>query len=193
MASPSISVDSKDFVQANQDLKDLEELREQQIRACRDVITISKKIIYAVHRGEMDIAQKEIPTIKKALKSAGDKSQDTGMYTVAWQEYVEALAYYHVVADNKLPTRKDLGSSTAEYLMGLCDLCGELVRRGVNSAAKGNTKETQRMKELVERIFGEFLNFDLRNNELRKKADGIKYNLNKLEDVLYDLKIHQRS
>ena len=75
----------------------------------------------------------------------------------------------------------------------MCDLCGELVRRAVNSAAKGNVEETVRMNELVESIFGEFIQFDLRNSELRKKSDGLKYHLNKLETVLYDLSVHKRN
>jgi hypothetical protein len=33
------------------------------------------------------------------------------------------------------------------------------------------------------------LDFDFRSGELRKKSDAIKWNLKKIEDILYDLKL----
>jgi hypothetical protein len=48
--------------------------------------------------------------------------------------------------------------------------------------------EALKIREAVEEIYGEFLNFDLRNGELRKKSDQIKWNMQKLEDLVYDLK-----
>ena len=75
------------------------------------------------------------------------------------------------------------------YLLGLCDLTGELVRKAVNDIIRKKYGNALKIKELVEEIYGEFLKLDLRNNELRVKSDSIKYNLKKLEDIVYDLKI----
>jgi len=188
-----ISLDASDFASAKADLDQFEEKREEQIRLCRDTIRISKKIIYAIHRNNLDLALQECHEIKKVLDAIGRETFDNNLVCVAWQEAVEALTYYHIIVDGRLLTRKDLGAQTKEYLLGICDLCGELVRRAINCAAKGETQETQRIKTLVEEIFGQFLQFDFRGGELRKKSDSIKYHLNKLEDVLYDLKIHGRS
>ena len=45
----------------------------------------------------------------------------------------------------------------------------------------------EKIKNFVEDVYGEFLKFDLRNGQLRKKSDSIKWNLKKLEEILYDL------
>ncbi|GAG22250.1 unnamed protein product, partial [marine sediment metagenome] len=48
-------------------------------------------------------------------------------------------------------------------------------------------KEALKIKAFVDEIYGEFLKFDLRNSELRRKSDSIKWNLKKLEDVIFDI------
>ena len=85
------------------------------------------------------------------------------------QEYAEALCYYHFVKNKKIPTKASLRIDSESYLMGICDLTGELVRKAVNEAIKGNFKQVLDIKELVEEIYNEFLKFNLRNNELRRK------------------------
>ena len=49
-------------------------------------------------------------------------------------------------------------------------------------------KEVEKIKDFVDDIYGEFLKFDLRNGNLRKKYDSVKWNLKKLEEVMYDIK-----
>ena len=63
--------------------------------------------------------------------------------------------------------------------MGLCDLTGELGRKAVNEVIKKNFKQAEQIRELVDEIYGEFLKLNLRNSELRKKSDQIKWNLKK--------------
>ena len=70
--------------------------------------------------------------------------------------------------------------------MGLCDLAGELARKAVTVANK-DPKIVKRIKDIIEEIFGEFLKLNLRNGELRKKSDSLKWNLNKVEEILYDI------
>lgn len=36
-------------------------------------------------------------------------------------------------------------------------------------------------------VFGELVQFDLRNGPLRKKFDGVKYDVRKIDDILYEL------
>ena len=53
-------------------------------------------------------------------------------------------------------------------------------------------KRAEKIKELVHDIYGEFLKLHLRNGELRKKSDAIKWNLKKLEEVMYDISMKGR-
>jgi translin len=110
-----------------------------------------------------------------------------GSYSDACQEYVEALCYYGFIKNKKIPTSTDLKVNEGDYLMGICDFTGELTRKAVTIAHKDD-KEVIKIKELVEEIFGEFLKLDLRNGNIRKKSDSIKWNLKKLEEVMYDIK-----
>ncbi|MBI2651437.1 hypothetical protein HYX01_03130 [Candidatus Woesearchaeota archaeon] len=94
-----------------------------------------------------------------------------------------------IVVNKKIPTKVALDIDTEDYLMGLCDLTGELVRKAVNEVIIKNFDSAVEIKSLVEEIYGEFLNFNLRNGELRKKSDQIKWNLKKLEDVVFEIKM----
>jgi len=180
-------LDKKDFEDIGNDLKKFEELRELTIQGSRKIIQLSKQIIYSVHRDDMNSAEELIKDIKKELETLPDYNYDTDMRKVAIQEYVEAICYFEFVKNGKIPTRKELDVTTEFYLLGLCDLSGELVRKAVADVINKNFDEVKKIKELVEEIYGEFLKFDLRNGELRKKSGSIKWNLTKLEDIEYRL------
>jgi len=73
----------------------------------------------------------------------------------------------------------------------LCDLVGELNRAAVNSVIKGKFDRAGFYKQCVEELYGIFLKFDFRNSELRKKFDGMKYELKKLENLMLELKLRK--
>ena len=50
-------------------------------------------------------------------------------------------------------------------------------------------ERAQGCRDLVEAIFGRFLQFDLRNGSIRKKFDSLKYMLKTLERTLYELSL----
>ena len=186
-------LDKKEFGKIRKEIEDFDTEREKIIQKSRIIINLSKKIIYALHRNDIKSASlfvKEIESKKKDLSV--NIWLDTNINQVAVQEYVEALCYYHFIKSKKIPSRTSLKVDTTSYLLGLCDLTGELARKAVNSVINKNFKEAVEIKDLVEEIYGEFLEFNLRNSELRKKSDQIKWNLKKLEDIVYELKIKGR-
>src|SRR3989344_5486552 len=87
------------------------------------------------------------------------------------------------VREGRIANREELDVNTSDYLLGLCDLTGELVRLAINKAIRKDYSYALRIKSAVEEIYGEFLKFDLRNGPLRKKADSLKWNLKKLEEL----------
>ena len=191
-------LDNKDVSEMRNELKEYDDQRELIIKKSRDVLKLSKQLIYAIHRDEMDVAAKLVQEIKKE-RAALDKIANgdpflvtEGSYKVALQEYAEAVLYFFVVKEHKLATRKELGVHTDYYILGLCDLTGELVRKAVYLAGKGLVPEVIRIKDLVDEIYGELLSFDLRDNEARRKMDAVKYDLRKLEDLALDLKLKGR-
>jgi translin len=182
-------INKNEFVEIRKDLKDFEEKREETIRKSRDIIMLSKQIIYSTQRNELKKAEELCKEIRKLVKELPSGNYDTDMETVAVQEYVEAVCFYEFVKNKKLLTRKELGVITGDYLLGLCDLTGELVRQAVNAVINKKYDEAIEIKEFVSEIYGEFLQFDLRGGQLRKKADSIKWNLRKLEDLALGISI----
>ena len=85
-----------------------------------------------------------------------------------------------------VPSRDALGVTAEEYLLGLADLAGELARRAVLAATKQDTWEVTRIHDLLQALYGKFIEYDFRNGELRRKFDSIKYQLQKVEEVRYD-------
>jgi len=172
--------------------KELEQFdlnREKVIKQSREIIKLSKLIIYSVQRGSIHEASNNLAKIKQQIKKLPEDNFNTGMASVARQEFVEALTFYHFMKDGKLITKAETGIPTYEYLLGLCDLSGELVRKAVNLVIKCKFDEADKIRNFVNEMYHEFLNFNLGNGELRKKSDQIKWNLEKLEGIIYDLKI----
>lgn len=182
-------IDKKDFSELKKEMERLDKKREQTISLSRDIIRISKRAIYSVHRDELPEARKLLDEMRKKLSTLKSLAEfEESHYRIAVQEYVEAACFYSVVSSKELPTRGKLGVEAEYYLLGVCDLSGELVRRAINAAIKGNKAEALFIRDFLDAIYGELLQFDFRNSELRRKFDGIKYDLRKLEDLAFELR-----
>tara|TARA_Y100000310_G_scaffold111013_1_gene109418 strand:+ start:3369 stop:3917 length:549 start_codon:yes stop_codon:yes gene_type:complete len=179
-------LNKKEFDSIRKDLKTFDEKRESVIQLSRSIIQLSKQVIYSLHRNEDP--SKKLSEINAKIKELPKSKFDTNIDKVALQEYVEALTYAQFIKNKTIPTRKDLEVDTESYLLGLADLTGELVRKAANSVIEKKPKVAEDIRELVEQIYGQFLSFDLRNGELRRKSDQIKYNLQRLDSIVYDIK-----
>ncbi len=184
-----------DFVKLRKEIHDYDAERERLIKQSRDVLKLSKQIIYAVHRDDIKEAEKLIKQIEKEKKKLEDISKHSnkmeyeGSYKVAIQEYVEAILFYNFVKTGKLVDLKVLAE---HFVLGLADLPGEMVRKAVFLAGKGEVEKVIKIKDEVDMIYGELLKFDFRNNDIRRKVDSVKYDLRKLEDLVLDLKLKGR-
>ncbi|MDP3734338.1 MAG: hypothetical protein Q8R37_03845 [Nanoarchaeota archaeon] len=182
------------FPQLRTGIQDYDNERERLIKKSRDVLKLSKQIIYAVHRDELKQAALLIKQIEKERKELDTIARHShkmvyeGSYKVAIQEYVEAVLYYHFIKTGELI---DLPAIAEQFILGLADLPGELVRKAVFLAGKGEFDKVVMIKDQVDLIYGEMLKFDFRDNEIRRKVDGIKYDLRKLEDLVLDLKLRK--
>ena len=168
--------------------------RDEMLQKCHEAIRFSKRVIYAIHRDDKDAGElaKQLKEKIQKLRTRGEL-QFSQTYKVAMQEYVEAICLYDFVIHDKVPTQKELFVSAPDYLSGLCDLTGELMRKANYFAINGNMKDALRVKELVDKIYEQFLLLEIRDNELRKKFDSVKYNLQKLEDLVLHMQKRQRA
>jgi len=184
-------LDKKDISNMESYMKEEDSQREILINRSRIILKNSKSAIYSIHRNEISKAKSYIDDARKIiaeLEKIAVKYPHLGQHIDnALEEFAEASLFYGFVHD-KLPTSKELGLDPITYLAGLSDFTGELGRRAVLMAIEKNSKEVSRIRDLIDEVYGLFSMLDLRNGELRKKADAIKWNLNKVEELLYDLK-----
>ncbi len=163
--------------------------REKIIGKSRKILSYSKSSIYSIQRNEIKEAEDLIKKAEKGLlelkKIVGDNKN--GHFSSAMQEYVEAICFLNLVKKNKLISRKEIDCGVEDYLCGIADTTGELARKAVLLATKKDIKGVKDIRDIVDYIYGEMSKFDLRNSELRRKFDAIKWNLKKIEDLMYDL------
>ena len=139
----------KEFSRIRNEIHSLDLKREEIIHTSREIITVSKQIIYACQRDDLDKAE----SLVKEIKSKVDKLRkmnfrvDTNINSVAFQEYVEAISFFEFVRHGRIPTKGSLKVSAEDYLSGLCDLTGELVRKAVNDVINKINDEAKLIKE----------------------------------------------
>lgn len=174
-----------------------EENREKVVLLSRELIQQSKRVIYATHRSEFKAAEKDLAAMRphltklKALQKAASPDAINSM-RVAEQEFVEAACLLEVLQGRDVPSHAALKVSTESYLLGLCDLVGELGRAGVHRIIGNDYHSAVRLQKIVHDLYGRFMHLNLRNGELRKKVDGVKWELKKMEDVILQLKVSGR-
>ncbi|KAL9134526.1 MAG: hypothetical protein Q9175_004292 [Cornicularia normoerica] len=76
-----------------------------------------------------------------------------------------------------------------EYLHSLISLIEELARLAVNSVTLGDYHRPLEISRFVKDLHAGFQILNLKNDNLRKRSDSIKYNVKKIEDVVYDLSL----
>jgi len=187
-------LDRREYASIRRDLDALSRGKIEVMKQSREVVKASKELIYSIHRGDMKAAKAFLQKIRSE-RAKLDRLASTprlkayNPYSNGVQEYVEAVAYYHVMAVGRIPTRGELKCESETYLSGLSDLTGELMRKGVDDMIHERYSHAVLLKATVEEIYGLILSLDLDGGETRKKSDAVKWNLAKLEDLVYDAKI----
>ncbi|XP_053998496.1 translin isoform X2 [Hylaeus anthracinus] len=76
-----------------------------------------------------------------------------------------------------------------DFLMGLLQLSAELSRFAVNSVTNGDYNRPIEIARFVNELIAGFRLLNLKNDNLRKRFDSLKYSVKKVEEVVYDLSI----
>ncbi|TVY26653.1 Translin-1 [Lachnellula hyalina] len=79
--------------------------------------------------------------------------------------------------------------SIEEYLQSLITLIEELARLAVNSVTLGDYQRPLQISQFVKDLHAGFQILNLKNDSLRRRSDSIKYNVKKIEDIVYDLSL----
>jgi predicted translin family RNA/ssDNA-binding protein len=169
--------------------------RRQIISRSNQILHDSKRVIFALHRGELKKSETSLKAIEGQIKELEKKFgynriSEEGSYRAGVEEFVEAKTFFLALSGKKIEAFKGIKMSHGTYLGGICDLTGELIRRAVNQAAAGNIKEVESVKSIINDIMSELVEFDM-TGYLRTKYDQAKGNLRKIEHIDYEIKIRK--
>lgn len=79
--------------------------------------------------------------------------------------------------------------SIEDYLFGLLMLVSELTRFAVNAVTNGDYVKPIQISHFVAEMNAGFRLLSLKNDTLRKRYDTLKYDVKKIEEIVYDLSI----
>ncbi|KAJ8518459.1 hypothetical protein ONZ45_g4444 [Pleurotus djamor] len=80
-----------------------------------------------------------------------------------------------------------------DYLHGLISLVNELSRLAVNAVTMGQFDKPIAISLFVKEIFSGFTQLNLKNDTLRRRYDSLKYDIKKIEEVVYDVSLRKLS
>ncbi len=187
-------INTKDISRIKKEFETFEAKREEIIKKSRDALKASKRAISCLHSKNIKEADKLLKQAKSTILALNKTAKSPKLVTIgalyaAKEEYAEAVSYREFIKNSKLIPKSNIKEiDNEDYLKGICDLTGELGRRAVVCTINKEFKEVYKIREFVDSIHTILLSFSLRNSELRKKYDSIKWNLKKIEDIVYDIK-----
>lgn len=158
------------------------------------ILTKSKQSIFLAHDGKMKEANDTLEEAKNKLREANKKYNKSnrldfeGSYQAAAEEFLEAKFFIDVLSGKQITVDKEFKFSPEEYLGGLCDMTGELVRQSVLCASEKNLKLLQKYREITKDIVGFIMTLYL-SGKIRMKFDDAKRNLKRIETIIYEINL----
>lgn len=140
----------------------------------RQIVRHCANGIKMLHAGEMAPARAEIAAARKMILPFAKTKSFGHLLSQPYQEIAEAVLLLSAVEKKPLPGYQELSMPFEPYLLGLCDLIGELRRQMLEELKKGDAREAQRYFELMSNIYDELLPVRFSNSLLpnfRKKQD----------------------
>ena len=190
---------------------------ERLVKKSRDATIVSKRIIFALQRVAgtenweqivQETSQKFLE-VKEILKIIAEELQGEDPFLFAracspgLQEYIEALSFAHYLKHKNLISfnqvqenfmfsnegGKDLSLNPFDYILGVADLTGELMRLCINCAAAGDRKTPFDVCNFLRKVHGAFMSFGNVSRDVASKLRVLKSSLNKVENACYTLKV----
>ncbi|KAL7240728.1 hypothetical protein ACSBR2_006389 [Camellia fascicularis] len=202
-------------------LNELNDKRERVVKASRDITINSKKVIFQVHRmskhnkeevlekAEKDLAAVTDQYVARLVKELGgtDFWKLRRAYSPGVQEYVEAATLFKFCKTGTLlnlgeingillplsdPSLDPLQINVLDYLLGLADLTGELMRMAIGRISDGELEYAEKICRFVREIHRELtlLAPDMDDsNEMKTKMDTMLQSVVKIENACFSVHV----
>lgn len=126
-------------------------------------------------------------------------------FTCGMQEFVEALCLFHYIKEDSIHSWADVGKyflfedgdtvntllfTPYDFILGIADFTGELMRKCINTLGSGNVSDCFKICNFVRAIHTGFLGLSYSGNrEISRKAYVLRQSLSKMELVCYNIQI----
>ncbi|KAH7909029.1 Translin [Hygrophoropsis aurantiaca] len=160
------------------------------------LLEVVRPVLHSCQETNAALASLVPPNQFWRFKDMWSNSLRTAVYSAAFVEYLTSgkLISLRDVAENlgiKEEWKDCFSLAVEDYLHGLISLVNELSRLAVNAVTLGNFEEPIRISIFVKDIFAGFTMLNLKNDQLRRRFDSLKYDLKKIEEVVYDLSLRK--
>jgi predicted translin family RNA/ssDNA-binding protein len=187
-------IDKKFWKKVNDDQFEYDKSRRIIIGQSNKALHAAKQAIFALHRDKIAEAEEKIEESKSILLNLERDFGKRGalLFEGAWnasrEEFVEANLFLMFIKGDKVGKISDLKIRNEEYLGGLSDYTGELMRRAILLSSKRKFKEVNIIADEISDVIDQMLAYNL-TGLLRTKFDQAKKNLNKIEQILYEISL----
>ena len=163
-------------------IDDKDKVREKALRVSREIIINCRKAIQGIHQNLMKDAKSNIKKASNRLEELYGLTKEhpdlyhAGFVENAAQELVEAHCLYNIMSGKDLPDPDEIKTTYSSYLLGLCDLVGELRRTALDSIRKGKAKKADENLNMMEEIYDVIIRFDYPSGliPIKKKQDMVR-------------------
>ncbi|SPC66854.1 related to Translin [Ustilago sp. UG-2017b] len=171
--------------------------------------------IHSTKGSEFDsLIQSSLPLISRCRSQIRDLAElvpQGGYYrwcddfSFSLRSVASSLVLIHLLATGSLLTKHEaaiilglseahvdsskLMLSTEDYLHATINAINELARLAVNSVTLADFRTPLRLASFVKEVHAAFQLLNLKNDSLRKRFDGLKYDVKKIEEVVYDISL----
>ncbi|KAL0463702.1 UNVERIFIED_CONTAM: Translin-associated protein X [Sesamum latifolium] len=195
--------------------------REREVKASRDVTMNSKKVIFQVHRISKNNKEEVLEKAEKDLAAVVDQHisrlvkelQGTDFwklrraYSPGVQEYVEAATLCNFCKTGALlnldqinaslrplsdPSVEPLQINVLDYLLGLADLTGELMRLAIGRISDGELEFAQKICSFVREIHRELMLIAPKMDDasdMKTKMDVMLQSVMKIENACFSVHV----
>jgi translin len=163
-------------------IDDKDKIREKTLKYSRDIIIHCRKAIQNIHQNKDTDAEAHIKKASAKLAELYDQTNNypeifhAGFVENAAQELVEACCLQNIMQGKDLPDPDEMQTTYSSYLMGLCDLVGELRRKALDSIRQNDSKKADNYLSMMENIYDVIIRFDYPSGlvPIKKKQDMVR-------------------
>lgn len=126
----------------------------------------------------------------RALVEGIEEGLREGRVSSVIEKFSEMVLFRQFFLTGRLASPSFIGvCNDEEFLGATLGFSQELARYAVACAVENDMHSISISRQLLVQLNAKMLEFDFRNGQLRRKYDGLKYALKKLEDISYEMSL----